>query len=658
MATLNERQQQAVDTLEGPLLILAGAGAGKTKTIAERIRNLVKHGVAPSSILAITFTNKAAKEMRERVEKMLLEDKELSRPVTMTEKPFVSTFHSLGVHILKENSQALGISRHFTIFDKDDAKRAIKEALVNTGFDPKTHEPDRILSIISKEKGRDTTSEEYMSHEEGGHFTSTVKSVWGEYEKILRRDSALDFDDLLLKTVRLLRGNPKVRDHYRHVWKYIHIDEYQDTNKVQYEIAKLLTSEEKNITVVGDIDQNIYSWRGADIQNILKFEKDYPETKIILLEENYRSTKTILEAANTIIKKNKIRVEKNLFTQSETGEKISLLSTFDEISEAEFIATKAKSLIASGENTEEIAVLYRANFQSRVLEEAFLRHQVPYQLLGTRFFERREVKDIISYLRAGLNPGALADVKRIINTPTRGIGKTTVVKIFAGDETTLPAGTRVKIADFRKLLVDIGEKANELRPSEVINHIIKCTGLEAEWRGGRDEDQDRLENAFELVAFASRYDHLPQGEGIENFLKDAALQSDQDDLDRKKNEKENKSGVRLMTIHASKGLEFNVVFISGLEDGLFPHNKITRENITAEEREEERRLFYVAVTRARKKLYLTNAQVRTVFGQRETNLPSEFIFDIPEELTEEEVWNEGSVPRRDTRRDILYKIDF
>ena len=274
MATLNERQQQAVDTLEGPLLILAGAGAGKTKTIAERIRNLVKHGVAPSSILAITFTNKAAKEMRERVEKMLLEDKELSRPVSMTEKPFVSTFHSLGVHILKENSQALGISRHFTIFDKDDAKRAIKEALVNTGFDPKTHEPDRILSIISKEKGRDTTSDEYMSHEEGGHFVSTVKSVWQEYEKILKRDSALDFDDLLLKTVRLLRGNSKIREYYRNVWKYIHIDEYQDTNKVQYEIAKLLTSEEKNITVVGDIDQNIYSWRGADIQNILKFEKD------------------------------------------------------------------------------------------------------------------------------------------------------------------------------------------------------------------------------------------------------------------------------------------------------------------------------------------------------------------------------------------------
>ncbi len=658
MIELNERQREAVETLEGPLLILAGAGAGKTKTIAERIRNLVKHGVAPSSILAITFTNKAAKEMRERVEKMLEDDKDLNKPISMTERPFVSTFHSLGVHILKENSQVLGISRHFTIFDKDDAKRAIKEALVNTGFDPKTHEPDRILSIISKEKGRDTTSEEYMAHEEGGQFASTVKSVWQEYEKILKRDSALDFDDLLLKTVRLLRNNSKIREHYQKVWEYIHIDEYQDTNKVQYEIARLLTSEKKNITVVGDIDQNIYSWRGADIQNILKFEKDYPETKIILLEENYRSTKTILEAANTIIKKNKIRVEKNLFTQSGAGEKISTLSTFDEISEADFIATKAKELIATGEKAEEMAVLYRANFQSRVLEEAFLRHQIPYQLLGTRFFERREVKDIISYLRAGLNPDALADVKRIINVPTRGIGKTTVAKIFSGDEASLPAGTRVKIDDFRKMLLEIGKVANELKPSEVINHIIKSSGLEAEWRAGRDEDQERLENAFELVAFASRYDHLPQGEAIENFLKDAALQSDQDDLDRDHNKKKEKNGVKLMTVHASKGLEFNVVFISGLEDGLFPHNKITRENITAEEREEERRLFYVAVTRARRKLFLTYAQVRTIFGQRETNLPSEFIFDIPEELTEEEFWDEGSVIRRDSKKDLLYKIDF
>lgn len=658
VVNLNAKQREAVETLEGPMLILAGAGAGKTKTIAERIRNLVKHGVAPSSILAITFTNKAAKEMRERVEKLLLEDKDLNKPVSMNERPFVSTFHSLGVHVLKENSSLLGISRHFTIFDKDDGKRAIKEALVNSGFDPKTHEPDRILSIISKEKGRDTVVEEYIAHEEGGHFVSTVKAVWQEYEKILKRDSALDFDDLLLKTVRLLRSNSAVRERYRKTWQYIHIDEYQDTNRVQYEIAKLLTSDAHNLTVVGDIDQNIYSWRGADIQNILKFEKDYPETKIILLEENYRSTKNILEAANVIIKKNKIRVEKNLFTQSGEGDKISILSTFDEQGEAEFVAKKSGELLKSGEVAEEIAVLYRANFQSRVLEEAFLRNKVPYQLLGTRFFERREVKDIISYLRAGINPEALADIKRIINVPTRGIGKTTIAKIFAGDETSLPAGTRVKISDFRKMLVDIGAKAQVDKPSEIVSHIIKISGLEAEWRGGKDDDQERLENAYELVAFASRYDHLEPLEGVEAFLKDAALQSDQDELDAKADKAENKKGVRLMTVHASKGLEFNQVFITGLEDGLFPHNKITRENVTAEEKEEERRLFYVAITRARKKVFLTYAQMRTVFGQRETNLPSEFIFDVPEELTEQEVFDESDIPRREGRKDLLYKIDF
>lgn len=649
---LNEKQKEAVETTEGPLLILAGAGAGKTKTIAERIRHLVKKGVAPSSILAITFTNKAAKEMRERVDKMLEQDTTLNKPVSMNERPFVSTFHSLGVHILKENSQKLGLPRHFAIFDKDDSKRAVKEALVNAGLDPKTHEPERIMGIISKEKGRDTTFDEYANHADGGYFVSVVADVWGDYEKILKRDNALDFDDLLLKTVRLLRGNPGVREHYQKTWKYIHIDEYQDTNKVQYEIAKLLTGEEHNVAVVGDIDQNIYSWRGADIQNILKFEKDYPEAKIVLLEENYRSTKTILEAANTIIKKNKIRVEKNLFTSNAIGDKIGILSTFDETSEAEFIATKAKAIIDDGGTSDEIAVLYRANFQSRVLEEAFLRHKVPYQLLGTRFFDRKEVKDILSYLRASLNSECLSDVKRIINVPTRGIGKATIAKIFANDETSLTASTRQKIAGFRELLEKIKEKALSSKPSETIAYIITGSGLEALWKEGREEDQERLENTYELVAFATRYDHLEPEEGVEVFLADSALQSDQDALT------EEKTGVRLMTVHSSKGLEFDTVFISGLEDGLFPHQKVTKEGITAEEAEEERRLFYVAITRARKKIFLTYAQARTIFGQRQVNIPSEFIFDIPEELTEEVMWDDSDIPRQGRSRNPLFEIDF
>ena len=649
---LNPKQKEAVETLEGPLLILAGAGAGKTKTIVERIRNIIKSGVSPSSILAITFTNKAAKEMRERVDRGLRDDRDINKPVSMEERPFISTFHSLGVHVLKENSQKIGLPRHFTIFDKDDSKRAVKEALVSIGLDPKTHEPDRIMSIISKEKGRDTSFEEYANHAEGGYFTSTVADVWGEYEKILKRDNALDFDDLLLKTVRLLRGNESVRSHYRKIWKYIHIDEYQDTNKVQYEIAKLLINKERNIAVVGDIDQNIYSWRGADIQNILKFEKDYPEAKIILLEENYRSTKTILEAANTIIEKNKIRMKKNLFTSNSDGEKIGILKAFDEISESEFISKKCLELIKAGHTAEEISVLYRANFQSRSLEEAFMRNSVPYQLLGTRFFERKEIKDILAYLKASLNEECLSEIKRVINVPTRGIGKATIAKIFANEESSLSASVRQKISNFRDLLKEIKSKSQTSTPSETIAYIIKSSGLEAEWKEGGDDRLERLENAYELVTFASKYDGLPIGEGLEIFITDSSLQSDQDELAG------DKKGVKLMTIHASKGLEFDTVFISGLEDGLFPHNKITRDNVSAEEKEEERRLFYVAMTRARKKIFLTHTDARMMFGTRQINIPSEFIFDVPEELTEEVDFDESEVPRQERSRDILKTIDF
>ncbi len=647
---LNPKQKEAVETLEGPLLILAGAGAGKTKTIVERIRNIIKSGVSPSSILAITFTNKAAKEMRERADRGLRDDRDINKPVSIEERPFISTFHSLGVHILKENSQKIGLPRHFTIFDKDDSKRAVKEALVSIGLDPKTHEPDRIMSIISKEKGRDTNFEEYAGHAEGGYFTSTVAEVWGGYEKILKRDNALDFDDLLLKTVRLLRGNESVRSHYRKIWKYIHIDEYQDTNKVQYEIAKLLTGEERNIAVVGDIDQNIYSWRGADIQNILKFEKDYPEAKIILLEENYRSTKTILEAANTIIEKNKIRVKKNLFTSNSDGEKIGILKAFDEISESEFIARKSLELIKAGHIAEEIAVLYRANFQSRSLEEAFMRNSVPYQLLGTRFFERKEIKDILAYLKASLNEECLSEIKRVINVPARGIGKATIAKIFANEESSLSASVRQKISNFRDLLKEIKSKSQTSTPSETIAYIIKSSGLEAEWKESGDDGLERLENAYELVTFAQKYDHLPIGEGVETLITDSSLQSDQDELAG------DKKGVKLMTIHASKGLEFDTVFISGLEDGLFPHNKITKDSVSAEEKEEERRLFYVAMTRARKKIFLTHTDARMMFGTRQINIPSEFIFDVPEELTEEVDFDESEVPRRE--RDTLKTIYF
>ncbi len=647
LENLNSEQKRAVLATQGPVLILAGAGAGKTKTIAERIRHLVHSGVAPSAILAITFTNKASKEMRERVEKGLREDPALNRPVSSNERPFVSTFHALGVHILREQSQKAGIKRHFSIFDRDDSKKAIKDALVSLNLDPKTHDAGAVLSVISKQKGRGINSHEWGTLNEGGYFMDVVGQVWPLYEKALERENALDFDDLLLKTNNLLRSDPSVRTYYQNIWRYVHIDEYQDTNRVQYEISQMLVGPEKNICVVGDIDQNIYSWRGADIKNIMAFESDYPDTQVITLEENYRSTKTILEAANTVIEKNKIRRKKNLFTSNGSGEKIALCPNLDESGEAFFIASKAQTLIASGVSPDEMAVLYRANFQSRVLEEAFMNLGVPYQILGTRFFERKEVKDVISYLRASLNPECISDVKRVINTPARGIGKTTIVKIFSNQEEGLPVGMKTKLNQFRTLLTRIAETAKEYKVSETLHFIIKESGLENEWKEGGEEGAARLENVYELVNFAARYNELPVEEGLLTFLSDVALQSDQDEM------KEEQKAVRLMTVHAAKGLEFDIVFIAGLEEGLFPHQRMNESRITPEESEEERRLFYVALTRARKKVFLSYAQVRTVFGRQQVNMPSSFIFDIPEHLTEEDAGEDSWMKRRP-----LLDIDF
>ena len=612
---------------------MAGAGAGKTRTIAERIRHLVSTGVAPSAILAITFTNKAAKEMRERIEQGL----------NSYERPFVSTFHSLGVHILREQSAQVGISKYFAIFDRDDSKKVVKEALLTLGLDPKTHDSGHIMSIISREKGKGYNAEDWLARlpaSRQGYLPNVIAQVWPNYEKILQRDNALDFDDLLVKTMSLLKNNKSVREFYQNIWKHIHVDEYQDTNRVQYEITQMLVGENRNICVVGDVDQNIYSWRGADIQNILRFEKDYPNAQVITLEENYRSTKTILEAANKVIEKNKIRIKKNLFTSNSEGDKIGLFGGFDEVSEAEFIANKTLELIKGGLLPSEIAVLYRANFQSRVLEESFMKHDIPYQILGTRFFERKEVKDIISYLRVALNPNSFSDMRRIINIPARGIGKTTVLKIFSGDESLLPPLMKVKLKGFRTLLEKIGETSKEKSPSETVSFIIKTSGLEAEWKDGGDEGRARLENAYELANFASRYNNLLPEEGISNFLADAALQSDQDEM------RDDGNAVRLMTAHASKGLEFDAVFIAGLEEGLFPHERAGEESVSQEEREEERRLFYVALTRARKKVFLSHTETRNLFGRRQVNIPSEFIFDIPEILVEEESFDEYSIPRK------------
>lgn len=622
---LNSEQKKAVETIDGPLLILAGAGAGKTKTITHRILNLIKNGIAPREILAITFTNKAAKEMRDRVMHLISTDKSLNIPISFNERPFVSTFHALGVHILKENSQILGLPRHFTIYDRSDSKRAIKEALTSCNINPKEFDPGSILNAISREKGESVSVEQYNSLKKE-YFQSVVGQVWEKYEAILNKEKALDFDDLLLKTARLLKRNPEIRKKYNSIWKYIHIDEYQDTNKVQYEIATLLAQENRNICVVGDADQTIYTWRGANIENILNFEKEYPDTKVVLLEQNYRSTQNILTAANNVIKKNILRKDKNLYTRNGEGEKIELNMASSEHDEASMIAEKCRDLIKNGIDPREIAVLYRTNFQSRVLEEAFLKKNIPYQVLGVKFFDRKEIKDVLSFLKASLNRDSGSDLVRIINVPPRGIGKASILKIIAGQENELNSGTKLKVSHFFAMLERINRYAKENKPSETIKYILKETGIEEMYKNGTQEDEEKLENIRELVTVATQYDGLQNEVAIETFLENASLASDQDEL------KEEQNAVRLMTVHASKGLEFDYVFIPGLEEDLFPHVRMNEEEMSRSEEEEERRLFYVAITRARKKIFLSYAFIRSIYGREKINKPSEFISDIGDEL--------------------------
>ncbi len=626
---LNISQKEAALHKDGPLLIVAGAGAGKTKTITHRIVNLIKEGVNPSNILAVTFTNKAAKEMREKILNEINKNNLGQNTV-----PFISTFHSLGVHIIKENSSLVGVTKNFTILDDSDTNSIIKEALKEAEIDPKQYEPKRIKGIISREKGKFTKMEEYIANAED-YLSRIVARIWKIYEEKKAKENALDFDDLLIKATRLLKENKEVREYYQQKWNYVHIDEYQDTNEAQYIMTKLLSENHKNICVVGDADQNIYSWRGANLKNILNFEKDYPDAKIILLEENYRSTKNILEAANEVIKKNKYRPDKNLFTENKIGEKIVLCEALEETEEADFIANKILEIVDNKNNWSQIAVLYRANFQSRVLEEAILRYNIPYQVLGIKFFERKEIKDTLSYLRAALNPESLSDIKRIINFPTRGIGKTTLAKIFANERENLPIKMQIKINNFYELLVQIKEKIESSNATEAIKFVIKKSGIEEELLAGGEEELERLANIKELATLALKYDNLENGLGIEKLIEDASLASDQDSIMINEDKKEKINAVKLMTVHASKGLEFNYVFITGLEDGLFP-NRRAGESKKAEDAEEERRLFYVALTRAREKLFLSYTNFRTIFGSRQINAPSEFISDIPADLLERE----------------------
>ena len=624
---MNPAQQEAVEHQNGPMLVLAGAGSGKTRVITHRIVHLINSGVAPHHILAVTFTNKAAKEMRERVEKLITQFADVTKgPVTSL--PAVTTFHALGVRILREHHETLGLRRHFTIYDRADSIRAIKTALEAGGYNPKEFEPRKMIGKISRAKGDAKTPQQFKDAATSYPDRVTAE-VWIKYEEIMRAEHALDFDDLLIKTLRMIEEYPHIRETLQNRFQYIHIDEYQDTNRVQFEIARLLTGEKHNLCVVGDIDQNIYSWRGADIKNVLQFERHFPATKTILLEENYRSTKNIIGASNDVIKKNRNRVDKQVFTENGEGEKITLYAAMTGVDEAEYIAQTSKKLVETGIAPSHIAVLYRTNFQSRSLEEAFLNFNVSYQLLGTKFFERKEVKDVLSYLRLALNPGSTADINRIINEPARGIGKVTLDKILAGNRALLTGATLDKVERFEQIMSDIGDAARTTILSETLKFIIKRTGIETELKkNGTEDDLSRLENLRELVTLAIRYDELAPEAAVEALLENAALQSDQDELKAP----EEQDAVRLMTVHSAKGLEFPYVFICGLEQGLFPHERLDDTGI---DHEEERRLFYVALTRAEKKVYLTYAHMRTIYGQSRVNVPSTFINDISPEYVEQ-----------------------
>jgi DNA helicase-2/ATP-dependent DNA helicase PcrA len=584
---------------------------------------LIRQNVPGDKILAVTFTNKAAREMRERVRKMLGE----GNPSGM---PFISTFHGLGRELLESYGKAIGVPRFFSIFDRDDSERAIAAALKSLDVETKELSPRSVLGRISKAKTAGMTSTEFRERHGRSSFAGRITAeAWQKYDRTLQEEKALDFDDLITLPVRLLEKHADVRAAAQERWHYLHIDEYQDTNTLQDRLVQLLAGERKNVLVVGDIDQTIYTWRGATIENLLAFEKTYPAARTIILEHNYRSSKTIVDAANSIIEKNKNRKEKTSVTDNPEGEPITVHAALNAEAEAMWIAQKIKKLIQNGTPPEEIAVLFRTNFQSRALEEGLLRAGVPYKLLGTRFFERKEVKDVLAWVRLALEPSRETDRMRAAQFPSRGIGKTTLGKLAAGKRDELRAGERSKVEAFERIINELAQAAETEAPSAFVRLVVEKSGMRAALAEGTEEERERFENIQELSTLAARHDAAPGKEGIAAFAAEAALASDQDELDRKETK-----GVTLMTVHAAKGLEFDVIFVTGMEEGLFPHEGMGGNEERDEE--EERRLFYVAVTRARKKLHLTLARIRKIYGTDYLQEPSSFLEDVGKNVVYDE----------------------
>ena len=623
---LNDRQREAVLAINGPVSVLAGAGSGKTAVLTTRTYHLIRKGIPAEKILAVTFTNKAAREMRERIARMLDVHEGRDRRPGAYGLPFIATFHGLGRELLETYGSIMGIPRHFCVYDRDDSKSAIRKALKELEVDPKEISPAAILARISKAKSEGMTLPEFREKFGRESFrTRIVAEAWTKYEETLKKEKALDFDDLIMLPVRLLERHEDVRELVQKRFTYLHIDEYQDTSVLQGRLVQLMAGEKQNLFVVADVDQAIYTWRNATIENLLSFSETYPGTKTIILEHNYRSTKTIVEAANQIIQINQNRnKDKRSVTNNPDGERITIHAAGNAEEEASWVA---REVSRSSFPLEEVAILYRTNAQSRALEEAFLHAQIPYRLLGTRFFDRKEVKDVLAWARLVLEPDREADRIRAVQSPSRGIGKVTLGKITAGRIEELRPSDRAKVESFEKVVRELGEAAETLPPSAFLKLVIEKSGMETALLKEGEEGQDRLENIKELGALASRHDETPGRDGISAFLADSALASDQDEMDRPLEAK--KKGVTLMTVHAAKGLEFDMVFVTGLEEGLFPH-----ENMAEEERdeEEERRLFYVAVTRAKKRLVLPLARIRRVYGTDFFSEPSQFLRDIDPSL--------------------------
>ena len=632
---LNKEQQQAVQHTEGPLLILAGAGSGKTKVLTVRIAHLLAQGINPYEILAITFTNKAAKEMKSRVEGLVGD---------VANRIWLSTFHSFCAKFLRfEIDSFLGYNSNFTIYDTSDSQAVIKAALKALNLDDKYYPVGAMIAAISDAKNQLLFASDFRKQARD-FYQQKVADVYEYYERELRKNNALDFDDLLLVAVKLLQSNAAVLDKYSHRFRYVMIDEYQDTNHAQYLLAKLLASHWKNIAVVGDADQSIYAWRGADIQNILDFEKDYPNCTSIKLEQNYRSTKIILDAANAVIDNNEGRPEKNLWTDKTEGAKIQHFTAQSEHEEAAFIGdTIAKKHDIHDVPYGDMAILYRTNAQSRVLEEALIKRALPYTMVGgTKFYDRKEIKDVLAYLRVLYNPFDDLSLLRIINVPKRSIGATTVAKLqdYAREKGTslfmtltqlhlidsIKGKTKEKLEEFGILIFTLVSEMENRTVLDILESILDRTGYLAQLEESTDpQDQARAENIGELLSVAKDFQDTNPSGTVEDFLEQVALVNDVDSFEQEE------AKVTLMTLHAAKGLEFPIVFLCGLEEGLFPHS---RTLMNPEEIEEERRLAYVGITRAEKELYISNATTRTVFGRTSSYLPSRFIDEIPEELVD------------------------